>query len=157
MPWITGPKTASLWVTHHIRSFFPVPAVMIRNAYSDIVEANPTGGIVYGKTTGLYNKHHKYSELWNPWYPFRPTHGFQQAQLCCQHTKTLIHQRLKCALDNLKIESFQLADFWWNLLSELNSGLSDDSWIEYYSHIMRPLYNSDIFPMYTVHLTHLPF
>ena len=41
---------------------------------------NAGGGAAYGKATGLYNKHRKYSKQWNPWHPFRSTHNFQQAQ-----------------------------------------------------------------------------
>jgi hypothetical protein len=34
----------------------------------------------YGKATGLYNKHRKYSEQWNPWHCIQTAHDFQQAQ-----------------------------------------------------------------------------
>jgi hypothetical protein len=39
------------------------------------------GGKANGKATGLYNKHRKYSEQWNPWHPFQKANFFQQAQL----------------------------------------------------------------------------
>ena len=44
-------------------------------------------------------------------------------------------QHLRHGLDNYIIESFQSADALRKLLSELDSGLSDDSWIEDDSHI----------------------
>ena len=71
---------------------------------------NAGGGEAYGKATGLYNKHRKYSEQWNPWHPFQSAHDFQQAQSFCQQTKTWIDQHLRCGLHNFNIESFQLAD-----------------------------------------------
>jgi len=48
------------------------------------------GGKAYGKATGLYNKHRKYSEQWNPRHPFGSAHDFQQAQLFSQQMKSWI-------------------------------------------------------------------
>jgi len=77
------------------------------------------GGKVYGKDTGLYNKHRKYSEQWNPWHPFQSAHDIQQAQSFSQQTIPWINQHLRRGLDNYNIESFQLADALRRLLSEL--------------------------------------
>jgi len=35
-------------------------------AYRQVVGVENAGGKAYGKATGLYNKHHKYSKQWNP-------------------------------------------------------------------------------------------
>jgi hypothetical protein len=115
------------------------------------------GGKAYGKATGLYNKHRTYSEQWNPWHPFWSTHNFQQAQSFSQQTKIWIDQHLMRGLDNNKIESFQSADALQKLLSELNFGLGDDSWIEDDSHIFGMLYYRDIFKCIQFLLAHLPF
>jgi len=115
------------------------------------------GGKAYGKATGLYNKHCKYSEQWNPWHPFQSARDFQQAQSFSQQTKTWIDQHLRRGLDNLKIESFQSADALRKLLSELDFGLGDDSWIEDHSHIFGTLYYRDIFKCIQFLLAHLPF
>jgi len=42
-----------------------------------VVGVENVGGTVHGKATGLYNKHRKYSEQWNPWHPFQSAHDFQ--------------------------------------------------------------------------------
>jgi len=115
------------------------------------------GGKAYGKATGLYNEHCKYSEQWNPWHPFQSAHDFQQAQSFSQQTKTWIDKHLRRGLDNFKIESFQSADALRKLLSELNSGLGDDNWIEDDSHIFGTLYYRDIFKCIPFLLAHLPF
>jgi hypothetical protein len=115
------------------------------------------GGKAYGKATGLYNKHRKYSEQWNPWHPFQSAHDFQQAQSFSQQTKTWIDQHLRRGLDNFKIESFQSADALRKLLSEIDFGLGDDSWIEDHSHIFGTLYYRDIFKCMQFLLAHLPF
>jgi len=39
-------------------------------AHRQVVGVENAGGKAYGKATGLYNKHRKYSEQWNPWHPF---------------------------------------------------------------------------------------
>jgi len=39
-------------------------------AHRQVVGLENAGGKAYGKATGLYNKHGKYSEQWNPWHPF---------------------------------------------------------------------------------------
>jgi len=82
-----------------------------------------------GNATGLYNKHHKYLEQWNPWHPIRSTQDFQQAQSFIQQTKTWIDHHLRRGLDNFKIKSFQSTDAQRKLLSELNFGIGNDCWI----------------------------
>jgi len=104
-----------------------------------------TGGKAYGKATGLYYKHRKYSEQCNPWHPLLSAHDFQQAQSFSQQTKTWINQHLRRGLDNSNIESFQSADALRMLLSTVDFGLSSESWIEHHSHIFGTLYYSDIF------------
>jgi len=49
-----------------------------RRAHRQVVGVEYVGGKAYGKATGLYNKHRKYSEQWNPWHPSQPAHQFQQ-------------------------------------------------------------------------------
>jgi len=56
------------------------PDLTKRKAHRQIVGVENVGGKAYGKATGLYNKHRKYSEQWNPWHPFWSTHNIQQAQ-----------------------------------------------------------------------------
>jgi hypothetical protein len=114
-------------------------------AHRQVVGVEKAGGNAYGKATGLYNKHQKYSEQWNPWHPLRSAHEFEQAQSCNQETKTWIGQHLRNGLDNCKIEPFHSADALRKLLSELNFGLGDDYWIEHDSHMFGTLYYSDIF------------
>jgi len=114
------------------------------------------GGKAYGKATGLYNKHRKYSEQWNPWYPFQSAHNFQQVQSFRQQMDTSIAQNLRCGLDHFTIESFQLADTVWKLLSEVDFGLGNDSWIENQSLIFTTLYSRDIFKCIQFLLQHLP-
>jgi hypothetical protein len=46
----------------------PDPTKM--RAHRQLVRVENAGGKAYGKATGLYNKHRKYSEQWNPWHPF---------------------------------------------------------------------------------------
>ena len=115
------------------------------------------GGKAYGKATGLYNKHCKYSEQWNPWHPVQSAHDFQQAQLFSQQTKTCIDQHQRHGLHNFKIKSFQSADALQKLLSQLHFGLGDDSWIEDDSHIFGTLYYWDIFKLVQSLLAHLQF
>src|SRR5882757_2002005 len=126
-------------------------------AHRQVVGVENAGGKAYGKATGLYNKHRKYSEQWNPWHPFQSAHDFQQAQSFSQQTKTWIDQHLRRGLDNFSIESFQSADALRNLLSRLDFGLGNDSWIEDHSHIFRILYYRDIFKCIQFLLAHLPF
>jgi len=108
-------------------------------AHRQVVGVENAGGKAYGKATGLYNKHRKYSEQWNPWHPLWSAHDFQQAQSFSQQTKTWIHLHLRHGLDNFKIESFQLADPLGKLLAEPDFGLSDDRWIEDDSHFFGTL------------------
>jgi hypothetical protein len=92
-------------------------------------------GKEYGKATGLYNKHCKYSERWNPWHPLQSAHDFQQVNSFSQQTKTWINQHLWHGLDNFKMESFQTADAQRKHLSEIDFGFGEDSWIEDHSHM----------------------
>jgi len=126
-------------------------------AHRQVVGVENAAGKAYGKATGLYNKHRKYSEQWNPWHPFQSTHDLQQAQLFSQQTKTWIDHHLGRGLDNFKIQSFQSADALRKLHSELDLGLSDDCWIEDDSHIFGTLYFRDIFKWIQFLLAHLPF
>jgi len=126
-------------------------------AHRQVVGLENAGGTAYGKATGLNNKHRKYSEQWNPWHPFQSAHNFQQAQSFSKQTKTWIDQHLRRALDNYKIESFQSADALRKLLSELNCGLRDDSWIEVDSHIFGTLFYRDISKCIQFLWAHLPF
>jgi hypothetical protein len=105
----------------------------------------PAGGKSYGKTTGLYNKHRKYSEQWNPSHPFQAAQEFQQAQSFTQQMKTWIDQHLTHRLDNFNIEPIQCADALQQLLSRLDIGLGNDVWIEDHSHIFGMLYYREIF------------
>jgi len=111
----------------------------------------------FGKATGLYNKHHKYSDQWNPWHPFQSAHDFQQAQSFSHQMKWWIDQHLRHGLDNFKIKSFQSADAMQKLLSQLDFRLGDDSWIEYHSHIIGTLYYRDISKCIQFLWAHLPY
>jgi len=111
----------------------------------------------YGKTTGLYNKHRKYSEQWNPSHPFWAAHDFQQAQSFRSQTITWKDQHLRHGLDNFKIESFQSADTLQKLLSRIDFELGNDDWSEDHSHIFGTLYYRDIFICIQILLAHLPF
>jgi len=126
-------------------------------AHRQVVGVENEGGKAYGKATGLYNKHRKYSEQWNPWHRFQSANDFQHAQSISQQTKTLIDQHLRHGLDNFYLESFQSADALRKLLSRLDFGLGNDSWIEDHSHIFGTLYYRDIFKCIQFLLAHLPY
>jgi hypothetical protein len=83
---------------------------MKTKAHRQVVGLENAGGKANGKTTGLYNKHRKFSEQWNPSHPLRSAHDFQQAQSFSQQTNTWIDQHLRRGLDNFKIESIQSAN-----------------------------------------------
>jgi hypothetical protein len=102
-------------------------------------------GKAYGTAPGLSTKHRKYSEQWNPWYPVRSAHNYQQAASFSQQMKTWIVEHLRRGLDNFKVESFQSADALGKLLSKVDFRLRDDSWIEDDLHIFITLYYRDIF------------
>jgi len=53
-------------------------------AHRQVVGVQNTWGKAYGKGTGLYNKHRKYWEQWNPWGSFWSAHDFQHAQAFSQ-------------------------------------------------------------------------
>jgi len=57
-------------------------------------------------------------------------------------------------LPNVEIGSFQSAHSLPKLLSELDFGLGDNSWIEDHSHILRTLYYSDMFKCIQFLLSH---
>jgi len=126
-------------------------------AHRQVVGVENTGGKAYDKATGMYDKHHEYSEQWNPWHPFQSAHDFQQAEWFSQQTKTWIDQHLRRGLDNFNIESFQSADALQKLLSRLNFGLGNDCWIEDHSHIFGTLYYRDIFKCVKFLLALVPF
>jgi len=64
-------------------------------AHRQVVGVENAGGKGYGKATGLYSKHRKYSEQWNPWHPFESAHDFQQVQSFSQQTETWIDQHYR--------------------------------------------------------------
>jgi hypothetical protein len=122
-----------------------------------VVGVENVRGKAYGKGTGLYTKHRKYSEQWNPWHPFQSAHNCQQAQSLSQLTKTWMEHHLRYGLDYFIIELFQSADALEKLLSEIDFGLGDDIWIEDYLHIFGTLFNRDIFKCILFLLAHLAF
>jgi hypothetical protein len=126
-------------------------------AHWQVVGVENAGRKTYGKATGFYNKHRKYSEQWNPWHPFETAHDLQQAQSFSQETQTWIDQHLRHGPDNFNIESFQSANALQKLLSRLHFGLADDSWIEDHLHIFGTLYFQDIFKCIQFVVAHLPF
>ena len=126
-------------------------------ANRQVVGVENAGGKAYGKATGLYNKHRKYSKQWNSWHSFRSAHDFLQAQLFTEEMKTWIDHHPRRGLDNFKMQSFQSADALPKLLSELDFGLGDNSWIEDDSHIFRTLYYTDIFKCIQFLLAYVPF
>jgi len=107
--------------------------------HGQVVGLENVGRKADGKATGLYNKHRKYSEQWNPWNLFWSADDFQQAESFRQQTKMWIDQHLGHGLDSFKIESFQSADALGKLISATDFGLSDDSWIEDHSHVFGTL------------------
>jgi len=115
------------------------------------------GGKVYGKATGLYNKHHKYSVQWNPWHPSHSAYNFQQAKSFSQQTKTWIHHHLSHRLDNFIMESFNCADGLQKILSEIDLAHGDDSWIEDLLLIPGILYCRDIVKSILFLVAHLEF
>jgi hypothetical protein len=126
-------------------------------AHRQVVGVENAGRKACGKATGLYNKHRKYSDQWISWHPFRSAHDFQQAQSFNEQTKIWIDQHLRCGLGNIKIESYHSADALRKILSELDFGLGDDSWIEDDSHMFGTLYYRDIFKCIQFLLAHFPF
>ena len=134
-----------------------IPDPTKTRAHRQVVGVENMGGKAYGKATGLYNKHRKYSEHWNPWHPVQTVHNFQQAQSFSQRTKIWIYQHLRHGLDNFNIASFKSADALLKLLSRLDFGLGNDSWIEEHSHFSGTLYYRDIFNCIQFVLAHLLF
>jgi len=116
------------------------PDLTKTRAHGPVVGVGNAGEKAYRKATGLYNMHRKYSEQWNPWHYVPSAHDFQQAQSFSQQTKTWIDQHLRHGMDNFKIKSFQSADALRKLLSRLNFGLGNETWIEEHSQIFSTLY-----------------
>jgi len=110
-----------------------------------VVGVENVGGNAYGKATGLYNKHQKCSERWNPWQPFWAVHNIHRAHSFSRQMKSWIDQHRRCGLDSFKIGSFHSAEALQKILSEFHFELGDDSWINDDSHIFRTLYYRDIF------------
>ena len=111
----------------------------------------------YGIATGLYNKHCKYSEQWNPWHLLRSAHDVQHHESFIRQTKTWIDQHPWRDLDKFKIESFHSADTLQKLLFTLDFGLSENNWIEDPYHIIGTLYYGDIFQCIHEVVAHPPF
>jgi hypothetical protein len=132
----------------------PVPTRT--NAHKQVVRVDNARQKAYGKATGWYNKHRKYSEQWNPWHPFWSAHDLQQAQSFTKSMKTGIDQHLRRGLDNFKTKSFKSANALDQLFAELDFSLGYDSWIEDDSHIFGTLYFRDIFQCIQFLLEHLP-
>jgi len=89
-----------------------------------VVGVDNVGGKAYGKPTGLYNKHRKYSEQWNPWHVFQSAHNIQQAQSFSQQTKTSIHQHLGVDWTTSKSNHFSLQMLWESSSQNSISGLA---------------------------------
>jgi len=70
--------------------------------------------------------------------------------------KSWIDQHLRRGLDNFNIESFQSADAQRKLVSRLDFGVGNDSWIDDHSDIFGTLYYRDIFQCIQFLLAHLP-
>jgi hypothetical protein len=68
-----------------------------------------------------------------------------------------IYHHLKHALDIFNIESFQSADALGKILSALDFGLGNASWIADHSHIFRTLFYTDIVKCKQFLLAHLQF
>jgi len=49
-------------------------------AHREVVGVDNVVGKANGKATGLYNKHRKYSEQWNPCNPIHSAHNLQQTR-----------------------------------------------------------------------------
>jgi len=96
-------------------------------AHMEVVGVEHVGGKPYGNVTGLYNKHRKYSEQYNPCHPYQAAHIIQQALSFSRQTKMWIAHHLRCGLDNFKIQSFQSADALHKLLSEVDFRLGGNS------------------------------
>jgi hypothetical protein len=71
--------------------------------------------------------------------------------------KLWIDSHLRRELENYNIISYQSTDDLQKLLSQLDFGLGNDSWIDDNSHIFRSLYYSDIFHCIQFLLAYLPF
>jgi len=133
------------------------PDLTKTRAHEQVVGVENRGGKAYGKATGLYNKHWKYWEYLNPWYPFQLAHDIQQAQSFSQQMKIWINQHLRRGLENFRIESFQSADALRKLISEIDFGLGENGWIEDHLHIFGTLYYRIIFKCIHLLLAQLPF
>ena len=126
-------------------------------AHRQVVGVENATGKAYGKATGLFNKHRKYSEQWNPWHLFQSAHDFQQAQSFSLQTKAWIDQHLRRGLDDFKMRSFQSPDTLQKFLSENHFGYGEDSWIEDHSPIFGTVHYRDIFQCIQFLLAHCSF
>jgi hypothetical protein len=126
-------------------------------AYRQVVGVENAWWTVYGKVSGWYNKHRKYSEQWNRCHPFRTAHNIQQAQSFSPRTKTWIDQHLRCGQYNIKPEFFQSADAIQPHFPQLDYGLGDDSRINDDSHIFGTLYYRVIVKCIQLLIANLPF
>jgi len=125
-------------------------------AHRKVVGVENAEGEAYGKATGFYNNHQKYSTQLNPWHQYLSAHDIQQAHLFSQQRKTWIDWHQRRRLDDIQIESCTTAYRLQMLLSELDFVLSDPSWIDDNSYIFRTLYYRDIFQCMAFLLAHLP-
>jgi hypothetical protein len=105
-----------------------------------VVGVENVGGKVYVKATGLFNKIASTTNNRIHGINYWSAHDFQPPQLCIQKAKVWIDQPLRYGLDNFNIQLFQSADALQKLLSRIDFGLGDASWIEVYSHIFRISY-----------------
>jgi len=144
-------------IGHQMPDLICTPDPTKTRAHRQVAGVENAEGKAYGKATGFYNKHCKYSEQRNPWHPFQSVHNFQQAQSFGQQTKTWIDQHLRRGLYNFNIKIFQSVDAVWKPISRLNFGLGNDSRIEDYLPDFGTLYYRDILNCIQFLLAHLPF
>jgi len=132
-------------INHQKLDLTCIPNSINTLAHRQVAGVEYAVGKAYGKATGLYNKHRKYSEQWNPWHPCRSSHDLQLAESFTQQTKMWIHQHLRHGLDDLNMKSCLSEDPLSELHSRLNIELGDDCSIEDFSHIFGTWYYRDIF------------
>jgi len=99
-------------------------------AHWNVVAVDNPDGKGYHKPIGLYNKHCKYSEQWNPSHPFQSAYNIQQTLSFIQETVLPIDQHLACGLQNFKIESCESVDAVQKLHTALDSGCSMHIWLK---------------------------
>jgi hypothetical protein len=133
-----------------------VPTWCYCEHYRQVVDVETARGKAYCKATRLCNKHHKYSEQWNPWHPFLSVYDIHWACTFSHQMHMWIDQYQTHWLDNIWIESFQSSDAQWHGLSQLNPALSYTRCNTYHSHIFITLFYRDIFKYSQFLLAHLP-